>query len=90
MWEHGMIGDGFGKLPLKPQTMGKFTFNYFVGLKESHMQKLMNDLKSHKITMRNCLASGENLHMFTMVEFCYNVKNRRVIWNEIMVHHNCP
>lgn len=90
MWEWGKILDGFKKLPLKPQPMGKSAFNFFVNLEEYHMQKLVNDLKSHKITMCNRLASGRNPRLLTMAKFCYNVKKKIVIWNEIMVHHNCP
>ncbi len=90
MWEQGKILDGFGKLPLKPQLMEKFAFNCLVSLEESHMQKLMNNLKLQKITMRNYLASGGNPHLLTMAKFCYNVKKKRVIQNEIMVHHNRP
>jgi hypothetical protein len=31
-----------------------------------------------------------NLDLLTLIEFCYNVKKRRVIRNEIMVFHKHP
>jgi hypothetical protein len=68
----GNILDGFKKLPFKPQPIEKPTFNRLVGLKESHMHKLVNDLKVHEITMHDHLVSGRNTHLFTMVEFHYN------------------
>jgi hypothetical protein len=37
MWEHEKILDGFGKLPPKPQPMGKFAFNFLICFEESHM-----------------------------------------------------
>jgi DNA repair protein RadC len=54
------------------------------------MQKLVNSLKVHEITMHDHLASGRNTHLLAMVEFCYNVKKRKMIHNEIMVQHNHP
>ncbi len=69
MWEQGKILDGFKKLPLKPQPIKKSAFNCLVGLKDSRMQKLVNGLKVHEITMHDHLASGKNTHMLTMVEF---------------------
>jgi hypothetical protein len=48
MREQGKILDGFKKLPLKPQPIKKSTFNCLVGLKESHIQKLVNGLKCTK------------------------------------------
>jgi len=81
---------GVATLPLKPQLMEKFTLNYLVNLEESHMQKLVNNLKLHKITMHNYLASGRNPHLLTMAKFCYNVKKKKMIQNEIMVQHKHP
>jgi hypothetical protein len=59
--------------------MGKSTFNYLVGLKESHMVKLGHGLKAHKILLRDWLAIRGNPHLLTITKFCYNVKKKRVI-----------
>jgi hypothetical protein len=34
LWEQGKILDKYGKLPSRPQLVGKSTFNCLVGLKE--------------------------------------------------------
>ncbi len=57
--------------------MGKSAFNCFVGLKEYHMVKLVHGLKVHE--MWDQFAIGGNPHLLTMIEFCYNVKKRRMI-----------
>jgi hypothetical protein len=36
LWDQGKILDGYGKLPSRPQPMGKSTFNCLVGLKGEH------------------------------------------------------
>jgi len=51
LWKHGKILDRYDKLPLKPQPMGKSTFNCLMGLKESHMVKLTNGLKVYEILL---------------------------------------
>ncbi len=51
------------------------------------MVKLAYGLKAHKILLRDQPIMGRNLHLLTMTKFCYNVKKRRVIQNEIMVFH---
>ncbi len=53
LWEQGKILDGCGKLPSRPQLVGKLAFNCFMGLKESHMVKLAHGLKVHKILLRD-------------------------------------
>jgi hypothetical protein len=68
--------DGYGKLPSKPQHMGKLTFNCLVGLKEFHMVKLTHGLKAHKILLWDRLATRGNLHFLTMTKFTTS-RNRR-------------
>jgi hypothetical protein len=80
--------DEYDKLPTRPQLVKKSTFNCLVGLKETHMVKLTHGLKVHEILLWDWLAMGGNPHLLTMVKFCYNIKKRRVIQNEIMVFHN--
>ncbi len=53
LWEQGKILDEYGKLPSRPQLVGKSTFNCFVGLKESHMMKLAHGLKAHEILLHD-------------------------------------
>jgi hypothetical protein len=53
LWEQGKILDGYGKLPSRPQPMGKSTFNRLVGLKEFHMVKFVHGLKAHEILLQN-------------------------------------
>jgi len=53
LWEQGKILDKYGKLPSRPQLVGKSTFNYLVGLKEFHMVKLAHGLKAHEIFLRD-------------------------------------
>jgi len=67
--------------------VGKLAFNCLVGLKEFHMVKFAHGLKAHEILLRDWLVTGGNLHLLTMTKFCYNIKKRRVIRNEIMVFH---
>jgi len=43
---------------------------------------------AHEILLWDQLATGGNSHLLTMIEFCYNVKKRKVIQNEIMVFNN--
>jgi len=54
------------------------------------MVKFTHGLKVHEILLWDRLVMGGNLHLLTMAEFCYNIKKRRVIQNEIMVFHNWP
>jgi hypothetical protein len=49
LWKHGKILDEYGKLPSRPQLMGKSAFNCLVGLKEFHMVKLVHGLRAHEI-----------------------------------------
>jgi hypothetical protein len=77
----------YNKLFARPQPVKKSAFNCLVGLKETHMVKLTHGLKAHEILLRDQLATGGNPHLLTMMEFCYNLKKRRVIRNEIMVFH---
>jgi hypothetical protein len=74
LWEQGKILDGYCKLPSRPQHVGKSAFHFLVGLKETHMVKL-----AHEILLRDQLMMGSNLHLLTMIEFCYNIKKRKVI-----------
>ncbi len=69
-----MILDRYIKLTSRPQLVKKSTFNCLVGLKETHMVKL-----AHEILLRDQLMMGSNLHLLTMIEFCYNIKKRKVI-----------
>jgi hypothetical protein len=83
-------GEDFGqvwKLPSRPQLVGKSAFNCLVGLKESHMVKLLHGLKAHGILLWDRPIMGRNLHLMIMTEFCYNIKRQNVIKNEIMVFH---
>jgi hypothetical protein len=48
LWDQGNILDGYEKLLSKPHPVGKFAFNYLVGLKESLMVKLVHNLKATK------------------------------------------
>lgn len=70
--------------------MGKSTFNFLVGLKESHMVKLTRGLKVHEILLQDQLASRGNSHLLTLTKFYYNVKKQRVIRNEIIIFHKHP
>jgi len=88
LWGQGKILDGYGKLPSRPQPIGKSSFNCLLGLKETYMVKFTHGLKTHEMLLRDWLAMGGNLHLLTMTKFSYNVKKGRVIWNEIMVFHN--
>ncbi len=67
--------------------MGKSGYNYLMGFKESHMVKLMHGLEVQEILLQDRLAIRSNFQLLTMMEFCYNVKKRREIQNEIMVFH---
>jgi hypothetical protein len=67
--EWGKILDGYGKLPSRPQPMGKSTYNYLVGFKEFHMVKPMHGLKAQEILLQDRPAIGSNLHLLTMTEF---------------------
>ncbi len=71
--------DGYEKLPVRPQLVGKSAFHCLVGLKESHMVKLAHGLKIYEILLWDQPVTGRNLHLLTMTKFCYNVKKRRVI-----------
>jgi hypothetical protein len=51
LWEKGMILDKYSKLPSRLQLVGKSTFNCLVGLKETHMVKLVHGLKAHEILL---------------------------------------
>jgi hypothetical protein len=51
LWEQGKILDKYDKLLSRPQPMGKLTFNFLAGLKESHMVKLVHGLKAHEILL---------------------------------------
>jgi hypothetical protein len=79
LWERGKILDKYDKLFSRPQLVGKLTFNYLMGLKESHMVKLVHGLKVHEILLQDWFATGGNLHLLTMTKFYYNVKGRKVI-----------
>jgi hypothetical protein len=70
--------------------MGKSAYNYLVGFKEFHMVKLVHGLEAHEILLQDHLTTGGNLHLLTMMRFCYNVKKRREIQNEIMAFHKHP
>jgi hypothetical protein len=54
------------------------------------MVKLTHGLKPHEILLWDWLATRGNPHLVTMMQFCYIVKKRRVIRNEIMVFHRHP
>jgi len=54
-----------------------------VGLNETHMVKFMDGLKAHEILLQDRPTTRGNPHLLTMVGFCYNVKKRKVIQNEI-------
>jgi hypothetical protein len=90
LWEQGKVLDVYNKLPSRLQHVGKSAFNFLVGLKETHMVKLALGLKAHEILLRDQLTMGGNPHLLKMIEFCYNIKKRRVIQNEIMVFHKHP
>jgi hypothetical protein len=87
LWEHGKILDMYYKLPSRPQPMGKSAFNCLMGFKEIHMVKHVHGLKANGILWQDWHATGGNPHLLIMTEFCYNIKKRRVIQNEIMVFH---
>ncbi len=82
--------DGYGKLPSKPQLMGKSKFNCLVALKKFHIVKLVHGLKAQEIVLRDQPMTRRDLHFLTMTEFCYNIKKRRVIQNIILVFHRHP
>jgi hypothetical protein len=48
-----MILDRYIKLTSRPQLVKKSTFNCLVGLKETHMVKLVHGLKAHEILLRD-------------------------------------
>ncbi len=90
LWEQSKILDGYAKLHARLQLVEKSAFNCFVGLKEICMVKLVHGLKVHEILLHNQLVTQGNLHLLTMTKFCYNMKKRRVVRNEIMVFHKQP
>jgi len=51
------------------------------------MVKLAHGLKAHKILLQDRPTTRGNPHLVTMTKFCYNIKKRRVIRNEIIVFH---
>jgi hypothetical protein len=61
-----------------------------VGLKEFHMVKLVHGLKTHKILLQDWPTTKRNPHLLEMKFFCYNIKKKRVIQNEIMAFHRHP
>jgi len=81
---------GTANCPMRVHIVEKSAFNCFVGLKETYMVQLAHGLKVHEILLRDQLATWGNLHLLTMMKFCYNMKKRRVIRNEIMIFHNQP
>jgi hypothetical protein len=88
LWVYkGNILDNYGKLPSRPQPMGKLAFNCFMGLKESQMVKLVHGLEAHENLLWDQLTMGGNLYLLTMMEFCYNIRKRKVIQNEIIIFH---
>jgi hypothetical protein len=56
-WENGNTLDELGKLPMgMVAPMGKSTFNYLVGLRESQMAMLAQGLLNHKFILQEKLA----------------------------------
>jgi hypothetical protein len=53
LWEQGNFLDEYGKLPSRPQPVGKSAFNCLVGLKEFYMVKLAHGSKAHKILLQD-------------------------------------
>jgi hypothetical protein len=82
--------DRYGKFPSRPQPVGKSAFNYFANLKETPMVKFVHGLKAHEILLQDRRMMGSNPNLLTTIEFCYNVKKRQVIRNEIMLFHKHP
>ncbi len=61
-WENGNILDELGKLPMgMVAPIGKSTFNYLVGLHESHMATFAQGLLNHKFMLweRSAKFKGE-------------------------------
>jgi hypothetical protein len=51
------------------------------------MVKLAHGLKAHENLPQDWPTMKRNSHLLIMMKFCYNVKKRRVIQNEIMGFH---
>jgi hypothetical protein len=89
-WEDGRILDGTRSLPQNPALVGKSTLFPLVKLSESQFIELVNDPLAQKVSLHKRYVGGGDPHIKIMLEWSIAHKQKKVIRNEIMVHHGFP